>query len=160
MLISLKAEPVYDAALLLITALLNEAEPTTVPLAQPGFYEINHFGNSAWPGPSTEWDRYPDFPEVEDKDGNPVYRGSYGVCDNPEQILEFYPELKDDPERKFVVSFKEVTKASQPAEGGWRWHKWGEYIGKHHIQYEYLYDEKDIESVLCYHIYEYKDKQQ
>lgn len=32
--------------------------------------------------------------------------------------------------------------------------KWGEYIGKHNPQCEYLYDEVGIEQVYCYHVYE------
>jgi hypothetical protein len=47
-----------------------------------------------------------------------------------------------------------VIKANQSHEGGWRWHKWGEYIGKYEPQYEYLYDEPEIEKVYVYHIYE------
>ena len=35
---------------------------------------------------------------------------------------------------------------------GWRWHKWGEYIGKHTPQYEYLSDEKGIDYVLTWDI--------
>lgn len=33
---------------------------------------------------------------------------------------------------------------------GWCWHKWGEYIGKHTPQYEYLSDEKGIDYVLTW----------
>lgn len=33
---------------------------------------------------------------------------------------------------------------------GWRWHKWGEYIGKHIPCYEYLSDEKGIDYVLTW----------
>ena len=34
--------------------------------------------------------------------------------------------------------------------GGWRWHKWGEYIGKHNPQYEYLDHETGIDYVLVW----------
>ena len=34
--------------------------------------------------------------------------------------------------------------------GGWRWHKWGEYIGKHNPQYEYLDHESGIDYVLVW----------
>lgn len=34
--------------------------------------------------------------------------------------------------------------------GGWRWHKWGEYIGKHTPQYEYLDHESGIDYVLVW----------
>jgi hypothetical protein len=46
----------------------------------------------------------------------------------------------------------EVRKDDQPKQGGWRWHKWGPYIGTHEKQFEYLADEEGIERVFCYHI--------
>lgn len=119
----------------------------------------------------------------------------YGVCDTPEQFLnyKYIPgdwgryilnklkiEITDDIEKeldneitlgdylknsdkKFAIFF---TKMEQDLEnkgkgGGWRWHKWGQYIGKHNIQCEYLDDEdlSDINQdyILCFHIYEFKD---
>ena len=78
---------------------------------------------------------------------------SYGVCDNPDQILEQCPELQDE-NRQFVITLTPVIKKNQSSEGGWRWHKWGLYIGKHKPQCEYLYDEPKIDEVFVYHIYE------
>lgn len=92
-------------------------------------------------------------PELKDTDGQ--YFPSYGVCDCYTQILEQCPTLQD-PDREFVVMLCEVRRAEQPASGGWRWHKWGAYIGTHDIQCEYLYDEVGIDSVFCFHIYERK----
>ena len=79
---------------------------------------------------------------------------SYGVADNLEQILEQYAIDLENPNRKFCVALEVVKKDEQPEDGGWRWHKWGPYIGNHKIQCEYLYDEVGIEQVLLYHIYE------
>lgn len=79
---------------------------------------------------------------------------AYGVADNYEQILEHYPFEVNNPKSNYVIILTEVRKDNQPSDGGWRWHKWGEYIGTQNPQYEYLYDEKDIEKVYCYHIYE------
>lgn len=80
---------------------------------------------------------------------------SYGVCDNYSQIIEQYKDKLNDPNKKFCIILSTVRKADQPEYGGWRWHKWGEYIGTKNPQCEYLYDEDDdIELVYCYHIYE------
>lgn len=122
----------------------------------------------------------------------------YGVCDTPEQFLnyKYIPgdwgsyvlnklniEITEDIEKeldteitigdylknsdkKFAIFF---TKIEQDLEnkgkgGGWRWHKWGTYIGNHNIQYEYL-DDADLSDInqdyiLCFHIYEFKDVEQ
>ena len=80
--------------------------------------------------------------------------GSYGVCDTAEQFMSKFGDLlKEDP-RHLVVSFTEVRKADQESHGGWRWHKWGAYVGEKEPQCEYLYDEPVIESVYCYHVYD------
>jgi hypothetical protein len=117
-----------------------------------GIYRIGHFGSSDWPGPRNQWEHYPEFPDVDTNEGA-KYRGCYGVCDTVEQVLALYPELENS-ERKFVVTLTEIRRAYQDPSGGWRWHKWGDYIGTHDIQHEYLYDEEGIEAVLVYHIYE------
>ena len=45
-----------------------------------------------------------------------------------------------------------VIKSQQPMHWGWRWHKWGDYIGTHSPTTEFIYDEKDIDHVYCYFI--------
>jgi hypothetical protein len=77
----------------------------------------------------------------------------YGVCDGIENLLEVIPELTST-EREFVVLLHKIAKSDQPSEGGWRWHKWGDYIGTQTPTAEYIYDEPEIEVVYCYHIYE------
>ena len=79
----------------------------------------------------------------------------YGVCDSPEQILKQWPHLESSKQRHFIT-MTPIHKKHEPESGGWRWHKWGEYIGEHDIQCEYLYDEKDIELVFVFHIYTLK----
>lgn len=106
----------------------------------PGIYQINSFGGTYI---LSDFERYPTL-DI----------GPYGVCDSYEQILEQCPELVDSTDREFVITLTPVVKADQPAEGGWRWHKWGDYIGNLDPQYEYIYDEPFIEKVYCYHIYE------
>lgn len=79
----------------------------------------------------------------------------YGVADNIEQIKEFYKEqiAADAP---IVISVTEISKENQPEDGGWRWHKWGQYIGVKEPQCEYLYDEPEIDSVYVFHVYAVK----
>lgn len=78
----------------------------------------------------------------------------YGVCDNYKQILEYHKELLSNPDKNYVIGLTTVERCKQPDEGGWRWHKWGEYIGTQTPQHEYLYDDTHIDKVYCYHIYE------
>lgn len=94
------------------------------------------------------WDEYVKRVEA---DGWPD--ASYGVSDSLEQVVERYPCLESDP-RRLVVIGSEIRRADQPADGGWRWHKWGPYIGDREPRYEYLHDEPDIESVWVWHVYE------
>ena len=75
----------------------------------------------------------------------------YGVCDYPTQVVERWPELEAD-RRPFVILFQRVRRADQPRQGGWRWHKWGRCIGNHEPQCEYLYDEREIDSVFIFKI--------
>ena len=78
------------------------------------------------------------------------HKDNYGVCDNYQQVLDYYPELNDS-NRKFVLS---LCKISKKEDGGWRWHKWGKYIGIQKSQCEYIGDEPEIKEVYVYHIYE------
>lgn len=104
-----------------------------------GIYEIGHFGGSDF---LRGYERYPK-----------TTVGPYGVCDSVEQLLAACPELEAHG-REFVVTVTTIRKADEPADGGWRWHKWGEYIGTQNPQCEYIHDEPSIEQVLCFHIYE------
>ena len=72
----------------------------------------------------------------------------YGVCDNASQILEHY-QPKDDE----VIILFPVIREYEPENYGWRWHKWGPYIGVHNPRYEYIYDEEEIDVVFCFSIY-------
>ena len=123
-----------------ILQMIARGKPTT-QLAT-GVYEIGHFGGSHF---LERFERYPEF------EG---YRSPYGVADDVEQILGHYPELRPDCDRQFVLTIHTLRKADEPADGGWRWHKWGPYIGREEPQCEYLHDEPTIEQVIVYHIYE------
>lgn len=102
---------------------------------------------------------YPEFPtgklvaRFEDKIIYNQWVNCYGVCDSPQQFIDkFGKRLEADP-RQFVICFTRVRKADQYEHGGWRWHKWGPYVGKGRPTTEYLYDEPKFEEVYCYHIY-------
>ena len=78
----------------------------------------------------------------------------HGVCDNWEQIFEKVPEIENyrKSKEKFVIFLSCIRKEDQPKNDGWRWHKWGPYIGTKNPQYEYLRDEPDIEEVYVFHV--------
>ena len=105
-----------------------------------GIYEIGHFSFNHM---------------IKTKEEYPVLKNiqCYGVCDDYKQILKKEPMLQKS-NRKFVISITPIEKNKQESNGGWRWHKWGPYIGKQKPTCEYLYDEPIIEKVYCYHIFE------
>lgn len=126
----------------MLVSLMNQNRFT---LLKNGIHEINHFNLDILIPVNLDFDeKYPDLGEFY----------SYGVCDHFSQILEQCPILESSKERAFVVSVTEINKSEEPSSGGWRWHKWGSYIGTHEITTEYLYDEPVVETVYCYHIYE------
>lgn len=128
----------------LILQLTDAADKTNKEVAI-GIYELASF-NMPSSFPDELYETYPSLDTI----------GCYGVCDNYQQILDQCPELVSSTSRKFVIALTPVIKSQQSEEGGWRWHKWGDYIGTQNPQYEYIYDELFIEKVYCYHIYEKK----
>lgn len=78
--------------------------------------------------------------------------GEYGVADNLEQILAHGRSIVESP-KEFILSITPMKKSEQPSEGGWRWHKWGEYIGTQTPTTEYLFDEPLVEEVWVFHFY-------
>lgn len=78
----------------------------------------------------------------------------YGVCDTPEQFMERFGPALDASPRLWVVSFVVVRKEDQEPSGGWRWHKWGPYIGDKSPQREYLYNEgPEITQATTFKVY-------
>lgn len=139
-----------------ILALIGGGKPTTT-VAQ-GIFQIGHFsGEHLLPG---KWDKYPDLHAAGrdpiDAMSDEDWTNCYGVCDDVQQLLDRCPMLVEDPDREFAITLTEVRRDEQPADGGWRWHKWGPYIGAHEPQCEYLYDEEGIDRVFCYHVFEVK----
>jgi hypothetical protein len=89
-----------------------------------------------------------DYMEQADHDEFP----EFGVVDSVAQFLELFGDAIDAAPEHYAVGFTEVRRAAQPSEGGWRWHKWGQYYGVHSPQCEYLHDEPDIESVYTFSV--------
>lgn len=76
----------------------------------------------------------------------------YGVADNWEQVLKVKKEFVKSKD-KFIMTFFTINREDEPSSGGWRWHKWGEYIGSQNPQHEYIYDDKHIDSIIVYHFH-------
>lgn len=98
-------------------------------------------------------DRYEIFPNYS--------KVTYGVADNIKQIKEYYKEEISDNDNKYVIALTPVwqDREKKGTFGGWRWHKWGEYIGVLDSKCEYLDDEDfgdDFEYVLVFNIYKIK----
>ena len=59
--------------------------------------------------------------------------------------------IKNEPNYQFILLLTPIINNHDKSSwGGWRWHKWGEYIGKHNPQYEYLDHEYGIDYVLVW----------
>lgn len=83
---------------------------------------------------------------------------SYGVADNLEQIKAKYAEMIAGP-NSIVIGITTITREDEPSSDGWRWCKWGAYIGTRQPQQDYLYDEPEIESVIVFQVYAVSPKQ-
>ncbi len=132
-------------------AAANGNEPTTVRLAD-GFNQIGHFSGDMLIWGSNAPEHYMGYPEL-----GVDMPGCYGVCDSPEAFIEAYSKRLADDVRTFCVFFTHVKKhpENKGDGGGWRWHKWGEYIGKGSPQCEYLDDEEGFDDgVYTYHVYQ------
>lgn len=82
----------------------------------------------------------------------------FGVADNLSQIYSHYDNLLSNPNQDYLILMVPEFKCAQSPEDGWRWHKWGNYIGVQNPQCEYLYDEPDIDLVYTYRIVPVKKK--
>lgn len=63
-------------------------------------------------------------------DAPPLPIDHYGVCDDLSQVLRACPLLEESQDREFLITALYIDKADEPERDGWRWHKWGTYIGK------------------------------
>ncbi len=79
-----------------------------------------------------------------------------GVADNIDQIKEYFKEEIEDPNKKYIIVCTPVFQDKGKREG-WRWHKWGKYIGKLNPKCEYLDDEdfgEGFEYIICFDLIE------
>lgn len=81
----------------------------------------------------------------------------YGVCDSVEQFFARFGAYLESSPRAYAVGFTEVRRADQPDEGGWRWRKWGGYVGERRPMMEYLHDEPEIESIVTFTVLRSKE---
>lgn len=120
-------------------------------------------------------ERLTDYKTVNPMSNKYLYTvNTYGVADNATQVIRrlenslktyFYGNDFDDefylgkslvkmielyPEYKLVLLMTPHMNTKDCSWGGWRWHKWGEYLGVHEPQHEYLSYEKGIDYVLSY----------
>lgn len=89
--------------------------------------------------------------ELDEQQTNIYSFTSYGVCDNPEQVYIRYKFLEKELE-EYCIFLTPIFKEHQPSEGGWRWEKWGQYIGNKESKADYLYDEPDIDVVFVFSV--------
>jgi hypothetical protein len=142
----------FDPILMIIGAVGNRAVLPEHP--RTGVYVVGHFGSSDF---LSGYESYPNLSDVlldpGHYDDNAI--GPYGVCDGIDNLLERCP-LLEASERRFVVCLTKVERdqSNRGRGGGWRWRKWGEYIGSKTPTTEYLDDEPDISEVYVYHVYE------
>lgn len=78
---------------------------------------------------------------------------AYGLCDNASQAIQYYKDMKAAGRfpGNHVIILDVMGRGI-----GWRWHKWGSYIGNFNPCCEYFDDEEGIEAVYAFHIYRIK----
>lgn len=78
----------------------------------------------------------------------------YGVADNVEQVVDFYNKNEEGIfSGNHVIMYFDVYRHKDSPCSGWRWKKWGPYIGTKNSRAEYLNDEPEIDHVICFSIY-------
>ncbi len=78
---------------------------------------------------------------------------AYGVCDNYQQILDTHKKILSNPSKNYVIGLSTVRRENE-TKRNWKWDGWGEYIGTQNPEHEYIYDDKHIDVIYCYQIFE------
>jgi hypothetical protein len=78
----------------------------------------------------------------------------YGTCDSIEYFVNNLCSTLHNSQNNYFVSFVKIDKHLQPKNGGWRWSAWGPYYGNQKIESEYLSEERHIESVCTFQIFQ------
>lgn len=55
----------------------------------------------------------------------------FGVCDSPQQLADKFPTFRG------IVWMTPIRREDEPKEGGWRWRKWGDYVGEFTVDAPY-----------------------
>ena len=85
-----------------------------------------------------------------------IYQQGYRHVDNNkyhkgEQLVEFIQAMEEqNREYGFVLLLTPIVNEHTDSAGTWRWHKWGQYIGHHKIEHEYLNDEEGVDFVFVW----------
>jgi len=70
-----------------------------------------------------------------------------------EDLVEFMQAMKKENRKYgFVLLLTPIVNEHRDSAGTWRWHKWGQYIGHHKIEHEYLNDEEGVDFVFVWHL--------
>lgn len=70
-----------------------------------------------------------------------------------EDLVEFMQAMeKENRNYGFVLLLTPIVNEHTDSAGTWRWHKWGQYIGHHKIEHEYLNDEEGVDFVFVWHL--------
>lgn len=133
----------------------NNSDETLLPIHATYSHNFEHTLTPHYSNPS---------PYVTDKrmfhDYNRPLSRLDGVADNFSQISNYLKEKfekieqdNNDIDASVVITATPILKSCEPADGGWRWHKWGKYIGLRNPKNEYIHDEDDtINVVWCFSV--------
>ena len=70
-----------------------------------------------------------------------------------EDLVQFIDAMeKENRDYGFVLLLTPIVNEHNGEWGGWRWHKWGKYIGHHKIKHEYLNDEEGVDFVFTWEL--------
>jgi hypothetical protein len=90
-------------SILAMIAQVNGNTNATIELDN-GIYQIGHFSfDNELPVNLDIDEKYPNLDNI----------GSYGVCDNYNQVLEKCPEIKESQKRAFIMSLTEIKRSNQ-----------------------------------------------
>lgn len=92
-------------------------------------------------------------------DGGHTWESTNILCDSVEQAKTHWSALLNEPDREFMIVVNTVERDPSKPGSGWRWQKWGPYVGTHEVKHEYLNDETGIDKVLVASIIQVKHKE-
>lgn len=88
-----------------------------------------------------------------EKFGHLGLKDEYGMADNYEQLLKYYPELLNG-DKKHIVLTEWLYRDDENRDSGFRYHKNGPYLGEKEIRSEYFNNDTHIDKILLFNILE------